>query len=159
MSHLLTSEVQPVVTDLLVSLDAALGHVKEAQEALAEKTQALKKAERRCVDLEQELNNQKVYLEKVASTKFSSFAEANLSELQQALVDNNFCASSSDALKIANEINRNPEVALQLAIKLANFSAAAPQSGCGFPKSASVQSERSASTDVEDWSVMTRTGA
>ena len=159
MSHLSTSEVQPVVTELLVSLDEALGHIKQAQEALAQKEQTLKKAERRCSELEQQLNSQKVYLEKVASTKFAGFSNTALNELQEALVENDFCENSKDALKIASEINRNPEVALQLAIKLANFSATAPKSGCGFPKNASAQTEHSTSSEVEDWSVMSRVGA
>lgn len=159
MSHLSTSEVQPVVAELLVSLDEALGHIKQAQEALAQKDQNLKKAERRYLELEQQLNNQKVYLEKVASTKFVGFSNNVLSELQEALVENNYCESSNDALKIAHEVNRNPEAVLQLAIKLANFSAAAPKSGCGFPKNASAKTEHSESTSVEDWSVMSRVGA
>lgn len=159
MSHLSTLEVQPVVTELLMSLDEALGHIKQAQEALAQKEQNLKKAERRYLDLEQQFNNQKVYLEKVASTKFAGFSNTTLKELQAALVENEFCSNTNDALKIANEINRNPEVALQLAIKLANFSATAPKSGCGFPKNASAQTEYSASSDVEDWSMMSRVGA
>lgn len=158
MSHLSTSDVQPIIADLLMSLDEALGHVKQAQEALAQKDQSLKKAEDKYRALEQSLEQHKVYLEKVASSTFTGFSKENVSVLKEALISSDFC-NSTDAIKIASELNQNPEFALQLAIKLANFSATAPQSGCGFPKNASTRSEQTASADVEDWGVMSRVGA
>jgi hypothetical protein len=158
MSHLHASEVQPVIAELLMSLDEALGQIKKAHEALALKDQNLKRAESRCKLLEQQINTHKVYLEKVASKNFNGFSKDNLKSLQDVLVNADYC-SQMDAVKIASELGRNPESAIQLAIKLANFSAAAPQSGCGFPKTASARSTSSESLEIEDWSVMRRAGA
>ena len=129
MSNYTAETVEPLLAEMLQSVEDALMLAKTASDQLA----ALKAAEAKPVVLE----------------KVASLPDEDINATLTTLVENGFL-DPKDSAGVAAAVKADPAVALKIASRIATLSAATPSQGAGVAKTASAKASADES-DPDGW--------
>lgn len=132
------AELDPILSDLLGALDANVTAVKTASEQLAEIRQQLEAERQKSAQLEKQLKTAtKQPAEDIVLRKVASFDGQKIDQVVNYLVEQQIIKTPEDGVKLASELRRNPEMALDLVTRIASFhESPAPAMGAGVNKQA-----------------------